>query len=219
MKRSVIAALGATVIAMLAANSAAQPATIDFGVNSVDGSIIFLGGPSLDQSTTLDLDLAFLEVNEISPSDESGLAFFDLISLTAMTSPPSSQIIYTSGLGPLGADVILTWPGPGMDVFTETLTTVASINRAVSDQIGLKLTGTVSDTDKSFVNVPIVVNLTASESGGLIDVEFTNATSVTPSMPEPSTWVMMAFGFGALGYTASRRRKANVAAFRVSPKA
>ena len=97
-----------------------------------------------------------------------------------MTSPSSRQIIYTSGLGPLGADVILTWPevvGPGTDVFTETLTTVASINRAVSDEIGLKLTGTVSDTDESFVNVPIMFNLTASESGGLIDVEFTNATS------------------------------------------
>jgi hypothetical protein len=82
----------------------------------------------------------------------------------------------------------------------------------VSDEIGLKLTGTVSDTDESLVNVPIMFNLTASESGGLIDVEFTNATSVTPSIPEPSTWVMMALGFGALGYAGFRRRGANVAA-------
>jgi PEP-CTERM motif len=55
--------------------------------------------------------------------------------------------------------------------------------------------------------VPITLNLTASESNGLIDVEFTNATtSVTPSIPEPSTWVMMALGFGALGYAGFRRR-------------
>jgi hypothetical protein len=215
MKRFVVTALGASIIAMLAAGAAAEAATIDFGAISIDGSITFLGGSSLDQSTTLDLDLAFLAVNEISPGDESGLALFDPISLTAMTSPSSRQIIYTSGLGPLGADVILTWPevvGPGTDVFTETLTTVASINRAVSDEIGLKLTGTVSDTDESFVNVPIMFNLTASESGGLIDVEFTNATSVTPSIPEPSTWVMMALGFGALGYAGFRRRNANIAA-------
>ena len=75
-----------------------------------------------------------------------------------MTSPPSSQIIYTSGLGPLGADVVLSWvatSGPGVgDVFTETLTTVAAINRAVTDQIGLKLTGTVTDTGGSFMDVP-----------------------------------------------------------------
>jgi hypothetical protein len=215
MKCSVIAALSAAVIAMLAASSAARAAAIAFGASSVDGSITFLGGPFLDQSTTLDLDLSFLRVNEISPVDESGVAIDDVLSLTAMTSPTSSQIIYASGLGPLGADVVLTWvatvgPGAG-DVFTETLTNVAAINRAVSDQIGLKLTGTVSGG--SFLNVPITLNLTASESMGLIDVEFTNATtSVTPSIPEPSTWVMMGLGFGALGYAGFRRRTAMLSA-------
>ena len=215
MKRSVIAALSAAVIAMLAAGSAAEAATIDFGVTSIDGSITFLGGSTLDQSTILDLDLAFLAVNEISPSDESGVALNDVISLTAMTSPPSRQIVYASGVGPLGADVTLSWvasvgPDAGA-VFTETLTTVAAINRAVSDQIGLKLTGTVSGG--SFLNVPVMLNLTASESMGLIEVKFTNATtSVTPSVPEPSTWVMMGLGFGALGYAGFRRRKAMLSA-------
>jgi hypothetical protein len=44
-------------------------------------------------------------------------------------------------------------------------------------------------------------------------VLFTNATgvAVTPSIPEPSTWVMMALGFGALGYAGFRRRNANIA--------
>ena len=63
------------------------------------------------------------------------------------------------------------------------------------------------------MNVPITLNLTASESMDLIDVEFTNATtSVTPSIPEPSTWVMMALGFGALGYAGFRRRIAILSA-------
>jgi PEP-CTERM motif len=211
MKHSVIAAISAAVIVMLAAGSAAEADTIDFGVTSFDGSITFLGGGSLDQSTTLDLDLAFLVVNEILPGDQSGVTLRDVVTLTADTSPTSSQIIYTSGLGPLGADVTLTWvatSGPDVGaVFTETLTTVAAINRAVMDQIGLKLTGTVFSSDGSFINAPVMLNLTASESMGLIDVEFTNATtSVTPSVPEPATWVMMALGFGALGYAGFRRR-------------
>ncbi|HEV7480020.1 MAG TPA: hypothetical protein VGO05_07040, partial [Roseiarcus sp.] len=137
MKHSVIAAISAAVIVMLAAGSAAEADTIDFGVTSFDGSITFLGGGSLDQSTTLDLDLAFLVVNEILPGDQSGVTLRDVVTLTADTSPTSSQIIYTSGLGPLGADVTLTWvatSGPDVGaVFTETLTTVAAINRAVMD--------------------------------------------------------------------------------------
>lgn len=149
MKRTVIAGLGAAMIATLAAGGAAEAATIDFGVTAFDGSIGYTGS-SLDQSTLLDLDLSFLVVNEVFSDDQSGLALFDPISLSAMTSPPSSQIIYGSGTGPgpLGADVILSWPtvvGPGTDVFTETLTTVMSVNRGTTDQIGLKLTGTVSD--------------------------------------------------------------------------
>jgi hypothetical protein len=82
-----------------------------------------------------------------------------------MTQVDGSEI---DGVTLVGADVILTWvatSGPGVgDVFTETLTTVAAINRAVTDQIGLKLTGTVMDSGGSFMNVPITLNLTASES-------------------------------------------------------
>jgi hypothetical protein len=216
MKLSVVAWLGTAIIATFAASSAVEAATIDFGVTSFDGSISFLGGSSLDQSTTLDLDLSFLVVNEILGGDQSGVSLRDVVSLTANTSPPSSQIIYTSGLGPIGAVVTLSWvatSGPGVgDVFTETLDTVAAINRAVTDQIGLKLTGTVTDSGGLFVNAPIALNLTASESNGLIDVEFTNATtSVTPSVPEPSTWVMVGLGFGALGYAATRKSKARIA--------
>ena len=77
MTRSVIAAFGAAVIAVLGASSAAEAATIDFGVTSFDGSITFLGGSTLDRSTTLDLDLSFLVVNEILPGDQSGVSLRD----------------------------------------------------------------------------------------------------------------------------------------------
>jgi PEP-CTERM motif len=218
MKTSVVAALGAAMIAALAAGAAAEAATVNFGVVAFGGSILFIGS-SLDQSTILDLDLSSLIVNEVSADDDSGLALFDSISLSAMTSPPSSQIIYGSGTGPasLGADVILSWPvgaGPGIDTFTETLTTVMSINRGTTGEIGLQLTGTLSDTAGDFKDTPVLLSLTASQSGPTVGVEFTNMTSaVTPSVPEPSTWMMMALGFGALGYAGFRRRNANIAVF------
>lgn len=205
MKRTAIAALGAAMIATLGASSATRAATVDFGVGAFDGSITFTG-PSLDQSTALDLDLAFLVVMEVGADDESGLALFDLVTLSP------TQIIYGSGVGPgsLGADVTLKWPmviGPGTDAFTETLTTVTSINRATSDQIALKLTGTVNDSDGLFVNAPVLLSLTASQALGSIQVGFTNAsTSVTPSVPEASTWAMMALGFAALGCVGFRKR-------------
>jgi hypothetical protein len=57
--------------------------------------------------------------------------------------------------------------------------------------------------------------MTASEAGGsgIIGVEFTNTSNLGPSIPEPSTWVMMALGFGALGYAAVHRGKAKRALF------
>jgi len=54
---------------------------------------------------------------------------------------------------------------------------------------------------------------TANQAGGpgqTITVSFTDTSRVS-SIPETSTWAMMAIGFGALGYAASRRRKAHIA--------
>ncbi len=160
-------------------------------------------------------------VLEIGPGDASGLSLFDTITLSADTSPPSADVIY--GFGdmpsdfptPLGATFTLTWPmapGPGADVFTETLTTVTSINRATPDAITVTMTGTVTDSaDLLKAGTPVQLIMTASQAGGsgTIQVGFTNTSTFAPSVPEPSTWVMMGLGFGALGYAASRQRKAN----------
>ena len=85
------------------------------------------------------------------------------------------------------------------------------------DSIGVTLLGTVTGPPGSgFVDTPVSLTLSATQDGGpgnTITVSFTNATtSVTPSIPEPSTWVMMALGFGALGYAGFRRRKAMLSA-------
>jgi hypothetical protein len=213
-----IAALGAGAIAAFAANSAAEAAEINFAVSSFDGAVTYTG-TSLDVSSALDLDGATLLVSEVNPIDDSGLAIFSPVTLSAATSPASSRIIYGTGTGPgpLGAVVTLSWTaitGPHVgDKFTETLTSVMSISRTLADQIGLILTGTVTDNAGVFSGTPVLLSLTANQALGIgsTSSSFTNAT-VTPSVPEPSTWVMMGLGFGALGYVASRQRKANGAA-------
>ena len=43
MKRSVVTALGASIIAMLAASSVAQAATINFSVVNIDGTPTYTG--------------------------------------------------------------------------------------------------------------------------------------------------------------------------------
>jgi hypothetical protein len=223
MKRSVVAALGAALVAVaLGASSAAQAAAINFIVDAIDGSPDYTG-TSLDQSSALDVDNAFLVVSEVGAGDDSGLSAGDLVSISAATFP-SSNIIYGSGdkpsdfPTPLGADVTLKWPvpGPGADTFTETLTTVKSIDRGTPNQITVTLSGTLSDTSNFFVDTPVLFTLNANQDGGPgsgnpTGVMFTNSTTTIAVIPEASTWSMMALGFATLGYAVSRRRRAKAA--------
>jgi hypothetical protein len=219
MKSSVVAALGAAVIGTLGASSATQAAMIDFSFSPLGGSITH-DGSSLDLSSQLDFDGALMLVLNVGAGEASGLSAGDFIRLSAVTSPASSDIIYGFGDKPsdfptsLGANVILSWPvapGPGEDTFTETLTTVTSINRGTPDAITVTMSGMVTDTNKLFTPVQLIMSASQAGGSGLVGVAFTNNTSgLTPSIPEPSTWVMVALGFGTLGYAACRRRKTNI---------
>jgi hypothetical protein len=217
MKFSVVAALGAAMIATLGADSAVRAATIDFGVVGIGGTIVATGS-DLEESTALDLDVSTLFVSGIGPGDDSGLAAFDTVSVFA-PSPPDTNIIYgfVTGTSPLAPQVVLSWTG-SQGAFTETLTTVKEVARNPSspNSIGVTLLGTVTGPPGSgFIDTPVSLTLTANQEGGpgnIITVSFTNATGVAPSIPESSTWVMMALGFGALGYAGFRRRGANIAA-------
>jgi PEP-CTERM motif-containing protein len=217
MKPSVVAALGAALIATFGVDSAVRAATIDFGVVGIGGTIGSTGS-DLEESTALDLDDTTLFVSGIGPGDDSGLAAFDTVSVFA-PSPPDTDIIYGFGTGtsPLASEVVVSWTG-SQGAFTETLTTVKEVARdpTIPDSIGVTLLGMVTGPPGSgFVDTPVSLTLSATQDGGpgnTITVSFTNASGVAPSIPEPSTWVMMALGFGALGYAAFRRRGANVAA-------
>ena len=96
MKRSVVAALGAAVIATFVASSAAQAAFIDFFFSARDGSITH-DGARLDMSSQLDFDGAIMLVMDVAPGDASGLMVGDVISLTADT-PWRAPTLFT-GLG------------------------------------------------------------------------------------------------------------------------
>jgi PEP-CTERM motif len=215
MMRSGVAALAAAVMATFAASSAAEALTINFNMAAYDGSIGH-NGSSLSDSTFLDIDSATLLVVSIGAGDASGLHEGDPV---AFSMPTSHTFFYGTTPGPLApADfVVLSWPespAPGADVFTETLTAVTSILVDPSldpNYIGVTLTGTVSDSEGLFkAAAPVMFRLTATQAGDNIpSVSFSNTSSLGPSVPEPSTWVMMALGFGALGYAAFRQRKAN----------
>jgi hypothetical protein len=213
MKRSVGTAVGAAVIAMLGASSAAQAALIDFTVTAIGGTPGYVG-TTLDQSTALDVDISILLVSEVGAGDDSGLTpGVDTLSLSP------TDIVYGAGTGPSalpGSGLTKSWTGDNGDVFVETLTAVDSINRLTADQVIVHLSGTVSDSQGLFVDTPAFFVLNATQFDGVgtaTSMTFTNsAGAVTPSVPEPSTWVMMTLGFGVLGYAAFRRRGANIAA-------
>jgi hypothetical protein len=215
MKSALVAALSAAVLVALGASSAAQAAIVNFGFGAFDGSIQYTG-TSLGDSTALDLDQSFLVVMEVNAGDDSGLALFHEVAITSPTAPSTSEIIYGSTPGPLVDDVILSWTA-GTDMFTETLTAVKSIVTMPSvnpNFIAVSLAGTLTDTGGAFMDSPVLLMFTANQAGGAgqtITVSFTDTSRVS-SIPETSTWAMMALGFGALGYAASRRRKARAAA-------
>jgi hypothetical protein len=218
MKRSGVVALGAAVIATFAASSAAKAVSINFDLSAFDGSITH-DGTSLSDSTFINFDGAILLVQSVGPGDASGLHENDPV---AFTMPTDHVITYGTTPGPLAPDdfVVLSWPispAPGADIFTETLTAVTAIVVAPmidKEFIGVTLTGTVTDSEGLYFKTatPVMLKMTATQAGGNAPaVTFSNTSSLGPAIPEPSTWVMMALGFGALGYAASRQRKANAA--------
>jgi PEP-CTERM motif len=197
--KAVIPALAAVLIGTIGAGSAAQAKVIDYGVVAIGGTITSTGAP-LQLSTALDLDSATLEVSLVSPTDDSGLAIGD----TVTVSP--TDIVYGSGTGivdsPLGTDIVKSWTD-ALGTFTETLTTVESVDRGTANAITVALAGTL--LGPGFADTPATLILSATEAGGpgtVISASLTNASS---TVPEPSTWVMMVLGFAGLSYAAVRR--------------
>jgi PEP-CTERM motif len=201
--KSVISVVAAAVVAAIGLSSPAQAAVVNFGIAALGGKLTYTGA-TLDKSTAFDLDSSTLFVSSTT-ADNSGLAVFDIIKI--------NPTLITYGMAPGGAlNVVKSWTGttgPELgDVFTETLTTVASINRGTANAITIGLTGTLTDSFGLFVGTPASMLLSANQVGGpgtAISVSLTNIAR-TSVVPEPSTWVMMGLGFAALGYAGLRHR-------------
>jgi hypothetical protein len=212
--KQVVSALAAAFIATIGASSGAHAALIDFSVAVLDGSGLGYSGPDLNASTAFNLDGATLAVSSVAAGDDSGLTPFEfppLPTINMFVSVTPSNIIYGSGTGSValpGTGIVKAWTGivGGVDdSFTETLTEVDSINRGTKDAVTITLSGTVSDSLGNFVDTPVHMILQANQvagHGGSIIAGFTNTTT---TVPEPSTWVMLALGFAGLGYAAVRR--------------
>src|SRR5579871_3786809 len=187
--RKLLFALGLSVVGTLGTAFAAQAAVIDFGATEF-GNVTFLG-TSLSQSTSLTLSNPVLLVSTVGPDDTTGLA------------PGTSVTLSVSTIGYGGGPFSLTktWTIGG-DTYTETLTSVASINRATVGSIAVTLKGTVSDTLGTFVDTPATMILSATQAKGAVSFSFTDAAT---TVPEPSTWAMLLIGFMGLGYAAFRR--------------
>jgi hypothetical protein len=182
---------------------------VTFTVTTLGGTLLYAGGPTLDDSSSLDLDITLLIVTNISAGDQSGLSLFpdgpdNTVTLT-------SPINYGSGSGVLdmpmvgGGQIFETWTGGG-DIFTETLSEVLSIDRATPDVITVTLAGTLSDSDGLFVDRPAELVLSADQSGGPGGAVGASITNTASNVPEPSTWAMLLAGFAGLGWLASRRK-------------
>jgi hypothetical protein len=201
----VVPAVAAAFLATVGAGSAAQAALINFGVSAISGNdLSYTTGSSLDMSTAFDFGASPLAVTSTGPGDASGL--------TTLKFPPTSNMFVTLtptdidyGTGTLGAPVVKSWTGGNGDSFVETLTKVEEIDRGTPDAITVTLEGTVTDSLGLFHGSPVEFIMQANQVKGPGTAIVANFTNSTITIPEPSTWVMLALGFAGLGYAAVRR--------------
>jgi hypothetical protein len=174
---------------------------IDFSVQET-GPVSYMG-PNLGASTQLNLSLDTLTVSSVGTDDNaSGLATGNTITISPLT------IDYGSGAGPNSVSITKSWTD-GLGTFTETLTS-AQIFRipGVKNAITILLSGTLTGPG-GLLDVPATLLISATQVRGpgighAVSISMTNAAQFG-AIPEPSTWVMLALGFGGLAYAAVRR--------------
>jgi hypothetical protein len=191
----VVPALAAAVIATLGASSAAQAARIDFAFVAL-GSGISADPEPLQDATSLNLDGSVISVSGTGAGDASGLAAGNTFSVSP------TDIIF--GAVSASDPVTKSWTGT-FGAFTETLTTVTSVDRTSPNAVTWDLTGTV--TGGGFHNTPVSMIIDATQSGGPGNVISVSGSNSSSAIPEASTWVMMALGFAGLGFLGYRKTR------------
>ena len=200
----VVPALAVAFIATVGASSAAQAARIDFAFVAL-GNAISASPTPLQDATSLNLDGSSILVSGTGAGDASGLAPGNTFSV----SPTDIIFSAVSATDPVTKSWTATIGPDAGDVFTETLTAVTSVDRTSPNAVTWDLTGTV--TGGAFHGAPASMIIDATQSGGPGNVISVSGSNSSSTIPEPSTWVMMALGFaglGFLGYRKTRRENA-----------
>jgi hypothetical protein len=191
----IVPALAAVLLATIGASSAAQAARIDFSFVAL-GSGISASPTPLQDATSLDLDGSIISVAGIGVGDASGLAAGNTFSISP------TDIVF--GAVSASDPVTKSWTGT-FGAFTETLTTVTSVDRTSPNAVTWDLTGTV--TGGGFHNTPVSMIIDATQSGGPGNVISVSGSNSSSAIPEASTWVMMALGFAGLGFLGYRKTR------------
>jgi PEP-CTERM motif len=208
MRRISACFLGA---ALAVGATAANAATVDELVNfTVGGFTSAFGEPvptdpvtgsftiSFDPTQTYTDETAEIVLNSLNIGLDSALSFD--YSPTANGNGAADELV-VGGLE-TGAGAITLGP-TGADFYLHLLTFTSS---PTFQQLGYRPAETTSDSNYFF---------TPTNDDGLPaeGVTFTVVTSpVTPSVPEPSTWAMMALGFAGIGFLAYRKHRKFAAA-------
>jgi len=196
----VVPALAAAFIATVGASSAAQAARIDFAFVALGNGISASPTP-LQDATSLNLDGSIIVVSGTGAGDASGLAAGNRFSV----SPTDIIFSAVSATDPVTKSWTATIGPDAGDVFTETLTTVTSVDRTSPNAVTWDLTGTV--TGGGFHDVPVSMIIDATQSGGPGNVISVSGSNSSSAIPEPSTWVMMALGFAGFGFLGYRKTR------------
>jgi hypothetical protein len=179
-----------------------------------------LVGDQFSVSYTFDSSLAVVNVGNASSTINSSTGF----SPTLITINGTQQTINQDGSQ---STALTQGSGIGEDASGDLLGTVfgASVQANLGRDTGTALAPGVF-TQNNTLTVPGCQcggtgNITISGDFGQEFIDFTLATSVTtdtslsPAVPEPSTWAMLILGFCGVGFMAYRR-KPNGASFRIA---
>lgn len=194
MRRSILLALAmATAILPASANAATTILSVDFengfGAFTPSGQVAIADGADYHQCCGTQSDTSNHFAAFGGGQEPSGLI------LNAFNTFAGSLYTLTFDYGALGG---------GTDPLTVTVGGVSHVYSPVANN---DLNSTFQQASFSFVGTGSPTTL-SFQSAGTANVDAIVDNVVLSAVPEPATWAMLLFGFGAVGYSLRRRKSA-----------